>query len=116
MDFFGIGPLEILAIVLIIIILFPAREIGRTAKTAGRMLRDLYRSETWRVMRSASDQIQHLPATLAREAELDDLRSLQHDVRDATAIPPDSLTAGEPSSLPETTPPASDSFPSRDAS
>jgi Sec-independent protein translocase protein TatA len=95
MDFFGIGPLEVLAIVLIIIILFPAREIGRTAKTAGRFLRDLYRSDTWRAMRSASEQIQHLPATLAREAELDELRSLQHEVRDAASIPPASPSADQ---------------------
>jgi Sec-independent protein translocase protein TatA len=94
MDFFGIGPLEILAIALLIVILFPAREIGRTAKTAGRLLRDLYRSDTWRVMRSASEQIQHLPATLVREAELDELRTLQHDVRDAATIPPASSMDG----------------------
>ena len=48
MEILGVGPLEVLLIVLLAVVLFGPTDIGRTARAAGRFLHRLYRSERWR--------------------------------------------------------------------
>jgi hypothetical protein len=47
------------------------------------MLRKLITSPTWQVMRHTGEELQKLPTKLMREAGLEELQSLEHEVQDA---------------------------------
>lgn len=73
MDFLGIGPLELLFVLVIALIVLGPRDIVSLARRAGRMLNRLYRSEVWGTINQASREFRDLPNRLAREAALEDL-------------------------------------------
>jgi sec-independent protein translocase protein TatB len=73
MNFLGVGPLELIFILLIAIIVVGPRDISKTARTLGRYLNRIYRSEAWRTITEASRTLRGLPNRLAREAALDEL-------------------------------------------
>jgi len=73
MDLFGVGPLELLLVVLLALVLFGPKDIAHNARSAGRFLNRLYKSDGWRTMTQASSALRNLPHRLAREAELEQL-------------------------------------------
>jgi len=79
MDFLGIGPLELIFILLIALIIFGPNDIVRAGKTLGSFMRKVVRSDGWRAFQQASKGMRDLPTTLMREAGLDeeDLRQVQ---------------------------------------
>jgi len=100
-ELFGVGPLEVLLVVLLALVLFGPNDIAKNARTAGRFLNRLYKSEGWRTMTQASTALRNLPNRLAREAELDQLdpsRRTEAAGRPAApTAPPDSgMTAWTP--------------------
>jgi sec-independent protein translocase protein TatB len=96
MDIFGVGPLEILLILLVALVLFGPREIANNARSAGRFLNRLYKSEGWRTMVQASTALRNLPNRLAREAELEQLEQVRRELAEPglpapPPAPPDPL-------------------------
>jgi sec-independent protein translocase protein TatB len=73
MDFLGVGPLELIFILIIALVLIGPRDIGKAARAIGRFLNRLYRSDTWRMLLDTSRTLRDLPERLAREAELEEL-------------------------------------------
>lgn len=73
MELFGIGPLELLFIITIALIVVGPRDIGKFARSAGRFINRLYKSETWKMLTDASRNLRTLPNRLAREAALEEL-------------------------------------------
>jgi sec-independent protein translocase protein TatB len=73
MDFLGVGPLELIFIIIIALVLIGPRDIGKAARSAGRFLNRLYKSETWRMFLDTSRTLRRLPERLAREAALEEL-------------------------------------------
>jgi sec-independent protein translocase protein TatB len=73
MEILGVGPLEVLFIVIIALIVLGPRDLAKSARAAGRYLNRLYRSEAWRSITRASRDLRDLPNRLAREAALEDL-------------------------------------------
>jgi sec-independent protein translocase protein TatB len=73
MDIFGIGPTELVFIILIALILLGPKEMEKTGRTIGRFLRDMARSESWRAFRDTSRELRNLPNRLMREANIEDL-------------------------------------------
>jgi sec-independent protein translocase protein TatB len=73
MDIFGIGPTELVFIILIALILLGPKEMEKTGRTIGRFLRDLTRSDSWRAFRDTSRELRNLPNRLMREANIEDL-------------------------------------------
>lgn len=82
MDFLGIGPLEVLFIVVITIIVIGPRDIGKTARAIGRFLNRLYHSDTWKTLNEASRNLRTLPQRLAREAALEELDEVRNVVQE----------------------------------
>jgi sec-independent protein translocase protein TatB len=80
MDILGIGPLELLLILLIALIVVGPKDLGKMARSFGRFLNRLYRSEFWRTMTETSQQIRTLPNRLAREAALEELDQVKADI------------------------------------
>jgi len=77
MEFLGIGPAELILILLVIILVIGPKDIGKTARSVGRFLNRLYKSEEWRTVVQASKTIRTLPNRLAREAELESLQEVK---------------------------------------
>jgi sec-independent protein translocase protein TatB len=82
MDFLGIGPLELLFIMLIAILVFGPKDISKAGRSAGRFLNQLYRSEFWKLFTETSRTIRTLPNRLAREAALEDLDTVRQSIRE----------------------------------
>lgn len=80
MEFLGVGPLEVLLVVLLALVLFGPKDIVRNARNAGKTLNRLYKSDAWRSMNQASAALRNLPNRLAREAELADLDELRNEL------------------------------------
>jgi sec-independent protein translocase protein TatB len=74
MEILGIGPLELLFIVLIALIVLGPKDMIKAGKTIGRTLRTIVSSDTWRVVNQASREVRNLPNRLIREAGIDELQ------------------------------------------
>jgi sec-independent protein translocase protein TatB len=83
MNFLGVGPLELIFILLIAIIVVGPRDIGKTARTLGRYINRIYRSEAWQTLTDASRTIRSLPNRLAREAALEELDEVGQSLQQA---------------------------------
>jgi sec-independent protein translocase protein TatB len=73
MDIFGIGPTELVFIILIALIVLGPKDMQKTGRTIGRWLRDMTTSDGWRAFRDTSREIRNLPNRLMREANLEDI-------------------------------------------
>ena len=115
MDLFGVGPLELLLVVLLALVLFGPKDIANNARSAGRFLNRLYKSEGWRTMTQASSALRSLPNRLAREAELEQVDQVRRDearperpVATPPAPQPTGMTAWTPEGAEAPAPPAAD--------
>ena len=88
MDILGVGPLELIFILIIALIVLGPSDMVKAGRTIGRFLRQIITSPTWRAVTRTSSELRTLPNKLIREAGLEeDLKEIQ----DATkkAIPSD---------------------------
>ena len=74
MDIFGIGPTELVFILLIALIVLGPKDMQKTGRTIGRWLRNMTTSDSWRAFRDTSREIRNLPNRLMREANLEDIQ------------------------------------------
>ena len=72
MDFLGIGPLELIFILLIALIIFGPKDILKAGRTFGRFFRKVVTSDGWKAFQQASKGMRNLPNTLMREAGLEE--------------------------------------------
>ena len=72
MDFLGIGPLEILFVILLALIIFGPNDVVKAARSLGRFMRKVVTSDVWRTVQQTSKGLQNLPNMLMREAGLED--------------------------------------------
>jgi len=79
-EFLGIGPTELIAILVIVFLVMGPQDLAKMGGTLGRTLRNLRQSGTWRAVQDASRQLRELPETLAREAGIDDLKETQREL------------------------------------
>jgi Sec-independent protein translocase protein TatA len=84
MDIFGIGPLEIIFILLIAMVVVGPRNMGKTGRMLGSFLNRLYRSENWKLINQASKNLRNLPNRLAREAGLEELDAVRKDIAETS--------------------------------
>ena len=73
MEILGIGPLELLFILVIALIVLGPGDMVKTGRTIGRFLRKIVTSSEWRTVQKASRELRYLPNRLMREAALEDL-------------------------------------------
>ena len=118
MEILGIGPTELIFIILIAIIVLGPKEMQNAGKTVGRWLNRLVHSEGWIYMRDATQTLRSLPNKWMREANME-MWEAQQDIRRAmdprTGVPISQRRPSQPES--ETTensirPPSVDSSPS----
>jgi len=92
MEFLGIGPLELLLVLVIALLVIPPNQLGKVGHSIGRFLNRMFRSDSWRIFRQASSELQNLPSRLAREAQLEELHSIEKEM----ALPDLKTTAYAP--------------------
>jgi Sec-independent protein translocase protein TatA len=81
MEILGIGPLELLLIILIALIILGPKDLIKTGKSLGHGLNKLVKSDAWKTARQASEKVRSLPNELMREAGLEDMKkSLDSEV------------------------------------
>ncbi len=85
MEFLGVGPMELAFIILIALVLIGPRDLAKTARSVGRFLNRMYRSEAWKTLNQASQNLRTLPNRLAREAELEDLKEIKQTLTETRA-------------------------------
>lgn len=74
MEFLGIGPLELLFVVIIALIVLGPKDMVKAGKTLGRTLRKIVTSPSWRAVQQTSRELRQLPNRLIREAGIEELQ------------------------------------------
>jgi len=106
MEFLGVGPLELLFILLIALILLGPSDMVKAGRTLARIVRQVLTSDGWKTFMQASNQIRTLPNEFLRDAGLDDIQNqlqqtinqtrqiaeeTQKDLRIESIIPPETI-------------------------
>jgi Sec-independent protein translocase protein TatA len=83
MEFLGIGPFELIIILLIALLVMGPDDMKKAGLTLGRLLRQLITSPTWATLQQMMREVRFLPNRLMREAgmEEEEMRSLQNEIR-----------------------------------
>ncbi|HWQ84882.1 MAG TPA: twin-arginine translocase TatA/TatE family subunit, partial [Anaerolineales bacterium] len=74
MDILGIGPLELVFVLLIALIVLGPNDMVKAGRTLGRFLRKLVTSPGWQMVQQTSKDLRYLPNKLMREAGLEELK------------------------------------------
>ena len=110
MEIFGIGPQELFFIILIAIIVLGPKDMQKAGKTVGRWLNQFMRSDGWRAFQRASREIRNLPTTWMREANLEELKDMEREIRntiDPYSTRPPAAKQPQPQPLSDQTAPSS---------
>jgi Sec-independent protein translocase protein TatA len=83
MNIFGIGPLEIIFIMIIGILVLGPEGMITAGRKLGKFLRSIITSNWWQNIRRGVSEIQYLPQRLMREAELEELNELRELTKDS---------------------------------
>jgi sec-independent protein translocase protein TatB len=81
MEVLGIGPSELLFIIIIALIVLGPKDMQKAGRTVGRWLRQIVTSDGWKLFQQTSREIQTLPNRLMREAALEELKEVQKDLK-----------------------------------
>lgn len=76
MNIFGIGPMEIALILILVLIFFNPKDLSKTSKSIGKSLNKLVRSDTWKSINQTSNELKNLPNRLMREAGMDEIEKM----------------------------------------
>ena len=80
MEILGIGPSELIFIVIIALIVLGPKDMQKAGKTIGRWLNQLVQSDGWKAFQRTTTEIRNLPNNLMREANLE-LKETEKDIR-----------------------------------
>ncbi len=82
MQLFGIGPLELILILVIAVIVLGPKGMVTAAREAGKLVRKITRSPLWREIIDTSNEIRELPRKIVREAGIEkDLEEMRNSTR-----------------------------------
>ena len=121
MDILGIGPLELILILVIALIVLGPNDMVKAGRTIGKFLRQIVTSPTWHAVTKTSTELRNLPTRLIRDAGLEedlkqiedvaksaipsslnqDLTKWQDDINSWTTPPTGSSPAEEPNHVEE---------------
>jgi Sec-independent protein translocase protein TatA len=86
MEILGIGPMELVFILIIALIILGPKDMAKAGRTLGKFMRDVVKSDTWKAIRTTTKELEHLPNRMMREAGLEeDLKDLNNLSKSLTA-------------------------------
>ena len=71
MSFFGIGPMELIFILIIMILVLGPKNMVVTAQKLGLTLRKIVKSPLWATVMDTSREIREIPTRLIRDAGIE---------------------------------------------
>lgn len=90
MNILGIGPLELVFIIIIMILVLGPQQMVTTARKAGAFMRKVIKSPLWGTIMDTSREIRDIPTRLVREAgleeDLKEIRSSTQSINDIKNI------------------------------
>jgi sec-independent protein translocase protein TatB len=95
MEILGVGPSELIFIIIIALIVLGPKDMQKAGKTIGQYLNKLVRSDGWKAFQQTSRELRNLPTNLMREANMD-LAEAEKDIRksiDPRPTPPASISS-----------------------
>ena len=102
MDVLGIGPSELVLVVLIALIVLGPRDMQKAGRTLGQWLNALVHSDSWKVVQKTSHELRNLPTNLMREANLEMIKT-EADIRKAIRAQPAPSNLSDSNPLDSTT-------------
>ena len=85
MEFLGVGPSELIFIIVIALIVLGPKDMQKAGRTIGRWLNQLVRSDGWKAFQQTSREIRNMPTTLMREANME-MAEMEKELRKATDL------------------------------
>jgi len=86
MEILGVGPLEIILVIVLALVVLGPQDMVASARKMGAWVRKIARSELWREIMDTSREIRQIPVTIMRDSGLEetvnDLRQTGQMVRD----------------------------------
>jgi len=91
MEFLGVGPSELVFIVIIALIILGPKDMQKAGKTLGKWMRSIVTSDGWKMFQQTSRELQTLPTRLMRDAN-EELNQIGKDLNDtvSSALPKES--------------------------
>src|SRR5574341_2070495 len=77
MEILGIGPQELIFIIIIAIIVLGPKDMQKAGRTVGRWLNQLVQSDSWKIFQRTSSELRNLPRNLMREANMEMMQAEQ---------------------------------------
>ncbi len=74
MKIFGVGPLELTVIAILILLVLGPEGMVDAGRTAGKYLRQLYLSDFWQVVRGKDNWLKRIAGEMGITADLEDVR------------------------------------------
>lgn len=74
MNILGIGPLELVLIVIILLLFFGPQDLAALARKAGDLVRKVKQSEVWKAVRQSDRTIRQFGEDILSDTDLDDFR------------------------------------------
>jgi len=99
MEILGIGPSELLFIIIIALIVLGPKDMQKAGKTVGRWLNSIVRSDGWKAFQQTSKEIRTLPTKLMREANME-LAETEREMRKAIDTTPKPSASSQSRGLP----------------
>ena len=85
MEILGIGPQELLFIIIIALIILGPKDMQKAGKTIGTWLNRIIHSDGWKLFQQTSKELQQLPTKLMREANLEEFNKELQDALPSTS-------------------------------
>lgn len=82
MEFLGVGPSELIFVVIIALIILGPKDMQKAGKTIGKWLRDIVTSDGWKIFQQTSRELRNLPTKLMREAN-EELNQINNEINNA---------------------------------
>lgn len=70
MEFLGVGPLELIFILIIALIVLGPKDLEKTGRTVGQWLNRIVQSDAWKALKTTSQELRRLPTQLMKEDNL----------------------------------------------
>jgi sec-independent protein translocase protein TatB len=99
MEILGIGPSELIFILIIALIILGPKDMQKTGKMVGRWLNGLVRSDGYKAFQHTSREIRNLPNKLMRDANLEMLET-ENELRKVMADKPKPPASTPPRYMP----------------
>jgi sec-independent protein translocase protein TatB len=86
MEILGVGPQELIFIVIIALIVLGPKDMQKAGKTIGQYLNRIVKSDGWKVFQQTSRELRDLPTNLMREANME-LAETEKEIRKNMKMP-----------------------------